>query len=64
MQLKRFAFLIKMILADLITNFFNENPRRTLDAVNPFYIETSKDFYSAILKDGLSKVPANELLPE
>ncbi|KAF5299973.1 hypothetical protein FQA39_LY11346 [Lamprigera yunnana] len=50
--------------ADLIANFYNDNPRRTMDAINPLYVETLTDFFKIIIEQGLAKVPAAELLPE
>ncbi|KAK4879327.1 hypothetical protein RN001_007473 [Aquatica leii] len=50
--------------ADLIANFYNDNPRRTMDALNPLYVETATNFLKEIIEQGLAKVPAEEFLPE
>ncbi|XP_044268728.1 uncharacterized protein LOC123013922 [Tribolium madens] len=50
--------------ADLIANFYNENPRRVMDAVNPIFVETATDLYRVILNQVLATIPAKELLPE
>nr|XP_023014639.1 circadian clock-controlled protein-like [Leptinotarsa decemlineata] len=49
--------------ADLITEFFNENPRRVLDAVNPIFIEWTKDFFIEMSDEILATLPASEWLP-
>ncbi|XP_025834588.1 uncharacterized protein LOC108734132 [Agrilus planipennis] len=49
--------------ADLITTFFNENPRRVLDAINPIYVESAAQFYGQMFNSILSTIPASELLP-
>lgn len=50
--------------ADLITNFYNENPRRVMDAVNPIFVETAAELYRVIADQILAHVPAQEWLPE
>lgn len=50
--------------ADLITDFFNENPRRVLDAVNPIFIDFSDSFMRKEFDKVLAKLPASEWLPE
>ncbi|RZC39115.1 circadian clock-controlled protein [Asbolus verrucosus] len=50
--------------ADLIANFFNENPRRVMDAINPIFVETATDLYRVVLDQILASVPAKEWLPE
>ncbi|KAK5645848.1 hypothetical protein RI129_004312 [Pyrocoelia pectoralis] len=49
---------------DIISNFYNENPRRTMDLINPLYVETATDFFKTIIEKGLARIPAEELLPE
>lgn len=51
-------------LADLITNFFNENPRRFMDVINPIFVEASTDLFRVVIDQALASVPAKELLPE
>ncbi|KAF5285656.1 hypothetical protein FQR65_LT13086 [Abscondita terminalis] len=41
--------------ADLISNFYNENPRRTMDALNPLYVETAASFFRQFIEYELVK---------
>ncbi|KAJ3654888.1 hypothetical protein Zmor_014041 [Zophobas morio] len=50
--------------ADLIANFYNDNPRRVMDAINPIFVETATELYRVVLDQVLSAVPAKEWLPE
>lgn len=50
--------------ADLIAEFYNENPRRVMDAVNPIFIETSNDLFQAVIDQVLGNLPASEWIPE
>ncbi|KAK9888493.1 hypothetical protein WA026_000744 [Henosepilachna vigintioctopunctata] len=47
--------------ADLISNFFNENPRVVFDAVNPIFVEFSADLFKAVGNQILAKLPAKEI---
>ncbi|CAH1163964.1 unnamed protein product [Phaedon cochleariae] len=49
--------------ADLISDFFNENPRRVLDAVNPIFIEYANELFAAVADQTLAALPASEWLP-
>ncbi|KAG5895536.1 hypothetical protein JTB14_010680 [Gonioctena quinquepunctata] len=49
--------------ANLITDFFNENPRRVLDAVNPIFIEYTKDLFIEMSDQILATLPASEWIP-
>ncbi|KAK4875971.1 hypothetical protein RN001_012393 [Aquatica leii] len=51
-------------VADLITNVFNENPKRLIDAVQPIYAESVGYFYGGLAEEVLRRVPANEIVPE
>ncbi|GJQ84874.1 hypothetical protein Trydic_g492 [Trypoxylus dichotomus] len=50
--------------ADIIANFYNENPRLVMDAINPIYVEYARDFFQDEINKGLYNIPAKELLPE
>ncbi|KAK9721659.1 hemolymph juvenile hormone binding protein (JHBP) [Popillia japonica] len=50
--------------ADTIANFYNENPRLVMDAINPIYVEYARDFFQEEINKGLYNIPAKELLPE
>nr|AEE61979.1 unknown [Dendroctonus ponderosae] len=49
--------------ADLIANFFNEDPRRVLDTVNPIFIETSNQLFTVVADQILANLKASEWLP-
>ncbi|XP_060517814.1 uncharacterized protein LOC132696795 [Cylas formicarius] len=49
--------------ADLISSFFNENPRRVMDAVNPIFVETSNELFRVVADQILANLPASEWLP-
>ncbi|KAB0794287.1 hypothetical protein PPYR_11126 [Photinus pyralis] len=49
---------------DIISNFYNENPRRTMDLVNPLYVETLTNFFKVVVEKGLAATPAEDLLPQ
>ncbi|KAJ8920773.1 hypothetical protein NQ315_004914, partial [Exocentrus adspersus] len=53
----------RQLEADLITFFFNENPRRVMDAVNPIFIDSTNDLIRAVSDQILSTLPASEWLP-
>ncbi|XP_022919099.1 circadian clock-controlled protein daywake-like [Onthophagus taurus] len=50
--------------ADLIANFYNENPRLVMDAINPIYVQYTADFFRNEFNKGLINIPAKDLLPE
>uniref|UniRef100_A0A6P7G0V0 Uncharacterized protein LOC114334786 n=1 Tax=Diabrotica virgifera virgifera TaxID=50390 RepID=A0A6P7G0V0_DIAVI len=50
--------------ADIITDFYNENPRRVMDAINPIFIQYSKAFARQEMDKILSKLPAAAWLPK
>lgn len=50
--------------ADLINNFYNENPRLVMDAINQIYVEYTQKFFRSEFNKALSGIPARELLPE
>ncbi|XP_017780270.1 PREDICTED: uncharacterized protein LOC108565358 [Nicrophorus vespilloides] len=50
--------------ADLITNFYNENPRLVMDAINPIFNDYSNKVIRQEIDNYLAKVPADEFLPE
>ncbi|KAJ3633805.1 hypothetical protein MTP99_010730 [Tenebrio molitor] len=50
--------------ADLIANFYNENPRAVMDAINPIFVETATELYRVVLDQVLAAIPAKEWLPE
>lgn len=49
--------------ADLISNFFNENPRRVMDAVNPIFSETTNELFRVIADQLLANMKVSEYLP-
>ncbi|XP_076270148.1 uncharacterized protein LOC143202472 [Rhynchophorus ferrugineus] len=49
--------------ADIISNFFNENPRRTMDAINPIFVETYNELFRVIADQILVNLKASEWLP-
>lgn len=51
-------------VADLITNFFNENPKRILDAIHPIYEESVTHYYGGLAEQVLRTIPAQEIIPE
>jgi hypothetical protein len=55
---------IKIVAADLIANFYNENPRAVMDAINPIFVETATELYRVVLDQVLAAIPAKEWLPE
>ncbi|KAL3282191.1 hypothetical protein HHI36_005385 [Cryptolaemus montrouzieri] len=50
--------------ADLISNFFNENPRAVFDAVNPIFVEFTADLFKAMANQILANIPVKELFKE
>jgi len=50
--------------ADLIANFYNENPRLVMDAINPIYTDYSSKVIAQEIDNLLARIPAKELLPE
>ncbi|XP_019867007.2 uncharacterized protein LOC109595997 [Aethina tumida] len=50
--------------ADLIANFYNENPRRVMDAVNPIFVESSNELFRVVMDQILATLPASEWVPE
>ncbi|XP_056647763.1 uncharacterized protein LOC130452479 [Diorhabda sublineata] len=50
--------------ADLISNFFNENPRQVLDAINPLFIQYAEVYARKEMDRILATVPASAWLPE
>ncbi|XP_066141332.1 uncharacterized protein [Euwallacea fornicatus] len=49
--------------ADIISNFFNENPQRVLEAVNPIFVETSNEVFRVVADQILANLKASEWLP-
>ncbi|KAH1024379.1 hypothetical protein HUJ05_003870 [Dendroctonus ponderosae] len=47
--------------ADLIANFFNEDPRRVLDTVNPIFIETSNQLFTVVADQILANLKASDI---
>lgn len=52
------------VSADLISDFFNENPRRFMDVINPIFVESATDLFRVVIDQALAAVPASEFLPE
>ncbi|KAF2880362.1 hypothetical protein ILUMI_25809 [Ignelater luminosus] len=50
--------------ADFITNFINEDPQRSINALFPVLKETGESVARLILEQILSVIPADELIPE
>ncbi|CAG9834880.1 unnamed protein product [Diabrotica balteata] len=50
--------------ADIITDFYNENPRRVMDAINPIFVQYAKAFARQEMDQVLSKLPAAAWLPK
>ncbi|CAH0558259.1 unnamed protein product [Brassicogethes aeneus] len=50
--------------ANLISDFYNENPRRVMDAVNPIFVESSNELFRVVMDQILATIPAKEWLPE
>lgn len=57
-------FISISVSADLIGNFYNENRRLVLDAVNPIYVSSAAEYFAGMLNKVLSKVPAKEFVAE
>ncbi|XP_066247841.1 uncharacterized protein [Euwallacea similis] len=49
--------------ADIISNFFNENPQRVLEAVNPIFVETFNELFKVVADQILANMKASEWLP-
>ncbi|XP_050309980.1 uncharacterized protein LOC126745968 [Anthonomus grandis grandis] len=50
--------------ADIISNFFNENPRRVMDTVNPIFVETSNELFRVVADQILANMKVSEWLPK
>ncbi|XP_030766708.1 uncharacterized protein LOC115890577 [Sitophilus oryzae] len=49
--------------ADIITNFFNENPRRVMDAIHPIFIETTNELFRVVADQILANLKVSEWAP-
>ncbi|CAG9768274.1 unnamed protein product [Ceutorhynchus assimilis] len=49
--------------ADMISDFFNENPRQVMDTINPIFIDTSNELFRVVADQILANLKVSEWLP-
>jgi len=52
------------LIADMVTSYFNSNPRRVLELINPFYVEYLNNGVEFALNRALEEFTAEQLLVE